>query len=144
MKVVTSIQGHIYVWQHWLYKENVSVPCAILILKTIQVLLFLYLLIWKYNGTLYTNSIQFLGCDVNLPNITQDTPLYIACEKGLEEMVDLLLSQPDIQVNAGKRNIPLHAAARMGYISIATKLLQHNAHVNRVYSSDSYSFFTLR
>ena len=62
-----------------------------------------------------------LGCDVNIPNSAQDSPLYVACEKGLEDMVDLLLKQPGIKLDAGKKHIPLHGAASKGFFRITEK-----------------------
>ena len=47
-------------------------------------------------------------------------------------MVDLLLKQPGIKLDAGKKHIPLHGAASKGFFKIAEKLLLAGAKVNRV------------
>ena len=78
------------------------------------------------------SSCCYLGCDVNIPNSVRDSPLYVACEKGMEEMVDLLLKQPDIKLDAGKKHIPLHGAASKGFYKIVEKLLLAGAKVNMV------------
>lgn len=69
---------------------------------------------------------------MNIPNAVRDSPLYVACDKGMEDMVDLLLQQPGIKLDAGKKNLPLHAAARKGFFRIAQKLLLAGAKVNVV------------
>ena len=47
-------------------------------------------------------------------------------------MVDLLLKQPGIKLDAGKKHIPLHGAASKGFFKITEKLLLAGAKVNRV------------
>ncbi len=69
---------------------------------------------------------------MNLPNSQRDSPLYVACDKGMEDMVALLLKQPDTRLDAGRRHLPLHAAAARGFFFIAEKLLQAGAQVNKV------------
>lgn len=73
-----------------------------------------------------------VGCNVNLANEKGSTPLWVACDKGNEDTVKVLLSQPGIDVNVGVSEIPLHAAVKQGYVSMAEVLLEAGCDVNRV------------
>ena len=73
-----------------------------------------------------------LGCDVNGMDRDGDTPLCHACDRGHLELVSLLLSHPDIKINAGFKNFPLHAAVRSGQIDLTQRLLNAGADVNQV------------
>ena len=61
-----------------------------------------------------------------------DTPLCHACDRGHLELISMLLSHPDVQINAGYKNFPLHAAVRNGNIELTQKLLIAGAEVNQV------------
>ena len=69
---------------------------------------------------------------MNTPNQHGDTPLWVACDKGNEEIVRALVEHPDINLDAGVEHIPLHAAAVHGYIGIAEVLLQAGCSANTV------------
>ena len=73
-----------------------------------------------------------VGCDVNLCNTQGDTALWLACDKGQEEMVHTLLSQPNINIDAGISHMPLHAAAVHGFTAIAHSLIRAGCDVNKV------------
>lgn len=72
------------------------------------------------------------GCDVNLANLEGDTPLWVACDKGLEEIVTSLLNVPGINLDAGFSHIPIHASALHGFTSIVEALLRAGCNVNKV------------
>ncbi len=80
----------------------------------------------------YDNVYHPPGCDVNTCNSEGDTPLWVACNKGNEDMVTLLLQQPGIDVNAGLSHFPLLAAAEHGCLGIVKKLLEAGCNVNTV------------
>ncbi|CAN9362528.1 unnamed protein product [Alternaria alternata] len=60
-------------------------------------------------------------------NPNKQTPLHLATDRGLKEIVKLLLSHPDIDVNPRDENgeTPLHTAARKDRIEILVPLLRH-------------------
>jgi len=66
--------------------------------------------------------------NINQKRISGKTPLYIACEQGNENIVELLLQQENIEVNPIDKNgkTPLHIACSKGHESIVKLLLQHN------------------
>jgi ankyrin repeat protein len=68
-----------------------------------------------------------MGADYNIPNIEGDTPLHTAVLYENVEMVQLLLSFPEIEINAKNNNnqTPLHAAAITGNFEIFQLLLSH-------------------
>jgi len=70
------------------------------------------------------------GCDVNIPDIYGNTPLLTACSLADETMVDWLLQCPDIRVNVGIAQLPLHAAAVTGSTAVVGRLLERGADVN--------------
>ena len=80
---------------------------------------------------LYT-AVIFVGCDVNTMNRQGSTPLCVACEQGDTEIIEMLLEQPGMDVNAGYARLPLHAAVGHGHQAIALKLLEAGCDVNRV------------
>ena len=73
------------------------------------------------------------GLDVNKVDtwrrygLEAQTSLHLAANRGLEEMVKLLLSHPDIDVNSQGRSgrTPLHAATNNGCMEIIVLLLAH-------------------
>ncbi len=69
---------------------------------------------------------------MNLANEHGDTPLWVACDKGNEDIVHSLMEHPAIDIDAGIKHIPLHAAAVHGYIGIAETLLKAGCNVNKV------------
>lgn len=81
---------------------------------------------------LNNNSFIISGCDVNLANIHGDTALWVACDRGHEELVNILLRHPDIDIDKGIKHVPLHAAVVNGYDTIAETLLKAGANVNKV------------
>ena len=78
------------------------------------------------NGELAkVNAAIVLEVDVNLKNENwpQSPPLILAIRGKHEAVVDLLLSQPDIDINAKSgRTFPLALAASLGLTSIVAKL----------------------
>ena len=80
-----------------------------------------------------------VGCDVNLPNVEGDTPLWVACEKGNEEMVSTLLKQPGVAMDAGIAHIPLHASAAHGYTAIVQRLVDAGCDVNKVTTANKHN-----
>uniref|UniRef100_A0A8C6LTQ3 Osteoclast-stimulating factor 1 n=1 Tax=Nothobranchius furzeri TaxID=105023 RepID=A0A8C6LTQ3_NOTFU len=58
-----------------------------------------------------------------------NTALYWACHGGHKDVVELLLSQPSVEVNQQNKlgDTPLHAAAWKGYSDIVELLLNKNA-----------------
>ncbi|KAB2105292.1 hypothetical protein AG0111_0g7058 [Alternaria gaisen] len=60
-------------------------------------------------------------------NPNKQTPLHLATDRGLKEMVELLLLHPDIDVNPRDENgeTPLHTAARKDRMEILVLLLAH-------------------
>ena len=65
--------------------------------------------------------------NINEKNYQAETPLYIACEKGHESIVERLLKQNNIDVNITNKKgaTPLHIACNKGHESIVALLLQH-------------------
>lgn len=55
------------------------------------------------------------------------TPLHIACERGDLQVVEKLVDQPGIDVNAPDYNerTPLHAASEKNHVEVVQKLLRH-------------------
>lgn len=79
--------------------------------------------------------------NVNLRDRQKSTALHIACYKGHEDLAKLLLSWPEIMVNATDiiGRTPLHLAAQQRNIKITALLLKHqNIDVN-VLTDDGYS-----
>ena len=81
----------------------------------------------------YSNNVKHVmyclshGVNVNLPNENNKTPLHIAAEGGFLDVLNLLLSQPDIDVNASDlcSQTPLHLAAVFGRTFSVRLLLSH-------------------
>ena len=69
---------------------------------------------------------------MNLPNHNGDTALWVACDRGHEQLVKILLQHPNIDVNQGIEHVPLHSAAVHGYENIVHLLLKGGANVNKV------------
>lgn len=69
---------------------------------------------------------------MNLPNRDGNTPLWVASTKGNDEIVRTLLSHPKIVMDQGVQQVPLHAAAALGYTHIARLLLEAGCDVNKV------------
>lgn len=81
-----------------------------------------------------SNSTNYFikGCDVNLPNCDGDTPLWVACTKGNEEIVRILLRHPDIELDRGVSHVPLHAAAVLGCGPVTELLIGAGTDINKV------------
>uniref|UniRef100_A0A3Q1IX86 Osteoclast-stimulating factor 1 n=1 Tax=Anabas testudineus TaxID=64144 RepID=A0A3Q1IX86_ANATE len=61
-----------------------------------------------------------------------NTALYWGCHGGHKDVVELLLSQPNVEVNQQNKlgDTPLHAAAWKGYSDIVEMLLNKNARID--------------
>jgi len=72
------------------------------------------------------------GKDVNSKTLSDVTPLYIACEQGYQDVVEILLkhkADPNIQSEMEKWT-PLMRASTRGYKEICEMLIKSGAHVN--------------
>ncbi|CAC5391174.1 unnamed protein product [Mytilus coruscus] len=71
-------------------------------------------------------------CNVNNADIRGRSPLYIASESGVKDIVELLIdNNADVLQSDELGNDPLHVACRIGHTDIVALLLQKNAHVSR-------------
>jgi len=93
-----------------------------------------YLVVFILRSIIVTSlCVCFLSdCDVNLPNSEGDTPLWVACTKGNEEIVRILMRHPTIELDRGVTHVPLHAAAVLGHCAIAELLINAGTNVNKV------------
>ena len=73
------------------------------------------------------------GFDLNIVDERGETALLIAVRSGSDKVVEFLLKQPSVKVEARNRNgeSPLMLAALLGRLDIATKLIQRKAEVNK-------------
>ena len=76
---------------------------------------------------------QYSQCwrlDVTIRNASGKTALHVASDQGLADVVEVLLAQPDVAVNAIANNglTPLHYSIRSA--AIARLLLESGANVN--------------
>lgn len=72
------------------------------------------------------------GCELNKPNTTGQTPLLLACEKGDDEIVELLLAQPRCEKRCRSLVDPLHTAVEYGHLAVAQKLIEGGWNCNQV------------
>ena len=72
------------------------------------------------------------GADINLGLSDGTTPLYDAAYDGFIEAVRILIQSPDLRVNqgAGKKRVPLVAAAEYGHKDIVKLLIRNGADPN--------------
>ena len=65
--------------------------------------------------------------NINAQNKHGETPLYIACYNGLEEVVRMLMGSPQLDVNIARKNgnTSLHIACFRGHEAIVSSLLGH-------------------
>lgn len=75
------------------------------------------------------------GADITQPSRSGRTPLYVAVEKGLTDIVRALLAMPDVDINApvtSERNAarPLHVAILYGQSQLIPLLISLGADVN--------------
>lgn len=67
------------------------------------------------------------GCDINARNGKEQTPLYTACEKGNTQVVERLLSLPEVNTRGSKvSTIPIHVATANNFSHIAQQLIDVN------------------
>ena len=94
-----------------------------------------YILLNKFNEyKIFINKNNITGIDLNQIYTGLYNPLYIACKKGYNDIVALLLSKPGINVNYINNNgiSPLYIACNNGYINIVTLLLKYpNININQ-------------
>eukprot|EP01006_Ploeotia_vitrea_P017308 TRINITY_DN48408_c0_g1_i1.p1 TRINITY_DN48408_c0_g1~~TRINITY_DN48408_c0_g1_i1.p1 ORF type:complete len:684 (+),score=76.64 TRINITY_DN48408_c0_g1_i1:30-2081(+) len=70
------------------------------------------------------------GADINQPTIEQETPLYVAAREGFEDIVEVLIQQEAIDMNAispmDDACTPLHVACAGGHEEVVKILLESN------------------
>lgn len=74
----------------------------------------------------------------NTPGVDFWTPLEIACQTGLFEIVDILIQDPRTKIQLSqqiKRGSPLHIAASCGFFKICQILLLRNSSLINVKNS---------
>ncbi|KAF4529820.1 hypothetical protein B566_EDAN013988 [Ephemera danica] len=64
---------------------------------------------------------------LNKQDVNGETALYLACIYGRKEAVKLLLRHPRCLVNVDDKKIPLHCAAKNGYVEIMKLLLERDS-----------------
>lgn len=78
----------------------------------------------------YTEAALLLiesGCDINARNGKEQTPLYTACEKGNTQVVERLLSLPEVNTRGAKvSTIPIHVATANNFSHIVQQLIDVN------------------
>ena len=74
------------------------------------------------------------GADPSLRDNNGNTPLHLAARRGYDEIVKVLLDQPNVDVNAkdGSGKTPLHLAASEGHRKICQVLLNFGADIREV------------
>lgn len=86
-----------------------------------------------------TEKLLELGADPNLPSYLDSpvTPLFVACQLGHKQIVELLLKHPKIDVNAGRLSVnksnpisPLFVATFEKHLEIVKMLLERGADPN--------------
>jgi len=76
-------------------------------------------------------SIPLVASKINHQFEEKGTPLYIACDHGHREVVEMLLKIPNIDINKGSLT-PLYAACKNGHVEIVDILLKlPNIDVNK-------------
>lgn len=67
------------------------------------------------------------GCDINARNGKEQTPLYTACEKGNTQVVERLLSLPEVNTRGAKvSTIPIHVATANNFSHIVQQMIDVN------------------
>ncbi|XP_064637949.1 ankyrin repeat domain-containing protein 17-like [Lineus longissimus] len=74
------------------------------------------------------------GCDVNIMNEHKLSPLNEACERGFEEIVDLILKCPEVDVDAGDVRFPLITAVDKQFHGIVGKLINARCDLDKITS----------
>ncbi|XP_050390669.2 ankyrin-3 isoform X1 [Patella vulgata] len=66
------------------------------------------------------------GCDLNVENDKRQTPLFKACEKGSNKVVQHILKQPALNKKPANATLvsPLHIACKQGFIHIVEMLVE--------------------
>ena len=82
------------------------------------------------------SALLLAGVDPNMPNNLGCSPLYEACNRGLHEVVGILLALPSVLANSLDAETmyllnPLYVAASQGFDRIVKMLLNHGAKVDR-------------
>jgi ankyrin repeat protein len=77
-------------------------------------------------------SLQDLIADINNKGLDQWTPLHFAANEGKQDIVQYLLLQPDLEVEAASTigRTPLHLAAIRGHIAIVRSLVMKGSNKN--------------
>ena len=79
-----------------------------------------------------TRSVLNAGIDLNVVNIFEKSPIYIAIQNRNVDMVELLLSfHPNLNIIYSNGESLLHLSARMGSLEILTKLIAHGMDINK-------------
>ena len=82
------------------------------------------------------SALGLAGVNPNIPDNWGDTPLYAACDYGLQDLVETLLTLPSVLtdgLDAGNLFLlnPLYIAAWRGFDRIVKMLLDHGAKVDQ-------------
>ncbi|CAI9725691.1 ankyrin-3-like isoform X1 [Octopus vulgaris] len=72
------------------------------------------------------------GCELNKCNTNGQTPLLLACEKGDDEVVEMLLAQPRCKRNCSSSIAPLHIAVEYGHLAVVKKLVEGGWNINQM------------
>jgi len=79
-----------------------------------------------------TRSVLNAGIDLNVVNIFEKSPIYIAIQNRNVDMVELLLSfHPNLNILYRNGESLLHLSAQMGSLEILTKLIAHGMDINK-------------
>lgn len=76
------------------------------------------------------------GCDINMKDTNQHSPMYMACEHGNEDVLACLLLHTSIKLNEDDNSVvPLHIAALKGHAAIIEMLVRAGCRINQVRQS---------
>ena len=86
----------------------------------------------RKNKPLEVKALLKAGANINTTDENNKTPLYLASEKGYEEIVNILLSYKEIKVDTKDKKglTPLMIASSKGYLNIVKALVNKGANVN--------------